>query len=380
MIAWSGGPAPRTMPFRVRRAIDAPRTRGPGALAIVLASILAAAPSALAQSPVPTSSSTSKASPVDPAQALFDAGVEDMEAGRFEKACPAIEASQRMDPRPGTLFTLAECEAQRGRVATAMRYYAEYLNLYRNFVPQKRLEQKERATTSEAQLKSLELLVPRLTLVLGPSASADVVVRRDGEIVPDLSLGTALPVDPGQHVITTEIPGEPPHEQRISLAPGESKTLRLEAGGPSASGASSGVSTASPSSSARASEAAASTRRAMRIGAFTAGAVGLAGIAAGVVTGVLAIRELPTVDTHCPHQNIIDDCDDIGAAAYRRLRALSTASTVSFVVGGVGLGASVVLFLAAPPAPASPAPASTTPPRTSGLRWQSVGLSVGGSF
>ena len=35
-----------------------------------------------------------------PAQTLFDRGVADMESGRFEKACPAIEASQRTGQTP----------------------------------------------------------------------------------------------------------------------------------------------------------------------------------------------------------------------------------------------------------------------------------------
>src|SRR5438046_959901 len=81
-------------------------------------------------------------------QALFDGGVADMEAGRFEKACPAIETSYHLDPRAGTLFALAECEAQRGRTATALRLYTEYLSLYRAFTPRKKVEQRERARTS----------------------------------------------------------------------------------------------------------------------------------------------------------------------------------------------------------------------------------------
>ena len=61
------------------------------------------------------------AGPVDAAKALFDRGVEQLEAGHFNRACPAIEKSYQLDPRPGTLFTLAECEAKRGRLATAVQ-------------------------------------------------------------------------------------------------------------------------------------------------------------------------------------------------------------------------------------------------------------------
>jgi hypothetical protein len=49
------------------------------------------------------------------AGALFDKGVADMQAGHYSSGCPAIEESQELDPHPGTLFTLAECQAKWGR-------------------------------------------------------------------------------------------------------------------------------------------------------------------------------------------------------------------------------------------------------------------------
>jgi hypothetical protein len=57
------------------------------------------------------------------AEALFNRGFADMDAGRYETGCKAIAASQRLDPRAGTLFTLAVCEAQWGKIATAASHY-----------------------------------------------------------------------------------------------------------------------------------------------------------------------------------------------------------------------------------------------------------------
>src|SRR4051812_5323242 len=62
------------------------------------------------------------------AEALFNKGVTEMQAGHFDVACPAISESQRLDPRPGTLFTLAECEAKSGKIATALVHYDDYLH------------------------------------------------------------------------------------------------------------------------------------------------------------------------------------------------------------------------------------------------------------
>src|SRR5262249_43961016 len=149
---------------------------------------------------------------------LFDTGVADMEAGRLEKACPAIEASHRLSPMPGTLFTLAECENKRGRLATAMRYYAEYLVLYKAFSDRKKFEQRERAKISEAQPHKLDLLTPRLTLKLLPHTEKEVIVKTDNDVVAELSMGTAIKVDPGDHVVTTQVPGGPEVEHRVTLA------------------------------------------------------------------------------------------------------------------------------------------------------------------
>src|SRR6185503_14320298 len=67
----------------------------------------------------------SAAAQASSAGALFDQGVAYMEENRFDRACPAIEVSYWLDARPGTLFTLAECEAERGRLAMAVARYDE---------------------------------------------------------------------------------------------------------------------------------------------------------------------------------------------------------------------------------------------------------------
>lgn len=327
--------------------------------------------------PAPTASATAATS-TDPAQALFDGGIADMEAGLFEKACPAIEASQRLDPRPGTLFALAECEAQRGRVATSMRYYAEYLALYRNFSTPKKLEQKDRAKTSEEQLRKLELLVPRLTIVLREGAGPDVIVRRDGEVVAELSLGTALPVDPGEHVVTAQSPGGPEVEQRVSLSPGEAKTVRLAVRrdvGPLVS--------ATVTASALASAGATVTpfsevQRPWRISTWTIGAAGLTGLVVGAVTGILAAQLRPTVDRNCPLQDGVQTCSPLGYAAFERLHALGTASTVALVAGGIGVGVGVALLLATPSMPTSTPTVGS--PGTSAFVGSGVVVHVGKRF
>jgi tetratricopeptide (TPR) repeat protein len=85
------------------------------------------------------------------AEALFDRGVEEMKAGRYEKGCPALAESYRIDPRPGALFTLAECENKRGKIATAVARYEEYLRLVATLAPAQIERQRERIDIANKQ-------------------------------------------------------------------------------------------------------------------------------------------------------------------------------------------------------------------------------------
>src|SRR6185436_17789381 len=66
----------------------------------------------------------------DDAQALFDRGLKDMLAGRYSTGCSLIAESEKLDPRPGTLFTLAECYAKAGKLATALAHYGDFLAMH----------------------------------------------------------------------------------------------------------------------------------------------------------------------------------------------------------------------------------------------------------
>ena len=311
-----------------------------------------------------------RADDVEQARTLFDQGVTDLDAGRMEKACPAIEQSFRLDPRPGTLFTLAECEAQRGRIATAVARYTEFLALHRNFTPKKRNEQQGRADTSTAQIAALAPHVPTLTLRLPEGAPEDTLVKRDGQVVPSLSLGTALAVDPGEHVITTQVPGGPVVDHAVTLQKGEKKelglTIKLQADPPAdpippplTTTLRPPPTTAPPPTGTSPPPAPLPDARAHRIGALSAGALGVTGIVVGAVTGILAIDRKGVVARDCTRTPAGYDCaTSDGVAAGERLKELGAASTAGFAIGLAGLGAAGILLLTMPTSRPAPAAAS----------------------
>src|SRR4051812_47798061 len=161
------------------------------------------------------------------AEALFDRGLAAMKAGNYNAGCPALSQSHRLDPRPGTLFTLAECEAKRGRISTAVVHYNEYLAIHDRLPPEKRRSQGRRAEVARAQVAALGPQVPKLSVALPGEAPAGVTVMRDGVSLIAEMLGVALPMDPGEHVIVVQAPDGARSEQRVTLAPGETRELHL---------------------------------------------------------------------------------------------------------------------------------------------------------
>lgn len=273
----------------------------------------------------------------DDSNALFDAGVLQMEAGRYDEACPSIQHSYELDPRPGVLFTLAECQAKRGWVATAVERFNQYLALYAVLSPAKKKLQTNRPKAARAELAALLPQVPKLTLQLAPGMPLGAIVERDGRFVAAEALGTAIAVDPVDHVIRLSVPGRPTSEIHVKLARGESRSVVLVLPPPA------------PEAAAGAPRGSGTSGR--RVTAFVTGGVGLAGLVLGGAMGGVALARKSVVDAHCNVGGIAEACDHDGKAAADQLGTFALASTLGFIAGGALTVASVVLFATEPAAP-----------------------------
>jgi hypothetical protein len=286
------------------------------------------------------------------AEALFNRGLADMEAGRYETGCPAIAESHRLDPRAGTLFTLAECENRRGRLATAVALYGDFLALVARMPADQRAKQRDRQQTALEQKAALQREVPELALSLPPNAPAGTVVKRDGVTLSGPSLGIGLPVDPGEHTVSTEAPGGPLTEVRIKIGKAEKKqiTLEIKTGAPTAKAPGPEATARGPAAPNPAPDAGPS---AQRVVAFTVGGVGVAGLILGGVMGALTLGEKETITKRCPDKV----CDHQGKIVVDRAQTTGLVSTIGFGVGLAGVATGVVLLLTEPARPKGPAAA-----------------------
>ena len=293
-------------------------------------------------------------------EALFNKGVAEMEAGRYPAACPALAESHRLDPRAGTVFTLAECEMKWGKLASAVAHYSDYVGLVSRMQAADKARHGERVKTAEQQLAKLRPQVPQLSLVLPGAAPKGTVVKRDGVTLSEVSLGSSLPVDPGEHVIVTQVPSGPEHEQKVSIGVGENKRVELEIELPKDSASPQPVGAAPASGHIDTSTAPGpehSPSGAGRTWGYVAGGIGVAGLAVGTVTGLMSMSKKKIVDDNCSGAV----CNEQGVSAADDGKTLGTISTVGFGIGIAGLATGVVLLLTAPKAESK---------ESSGRSWQ----------
>ena len=299
-------------------------------LAAVSCTLALARPAAGQPSPAPSA----------PAEALFQAGVEGMRSGRYSSACPKLAESYRLDPLPGALFTLAECEAGWGKVATSVDHYQRFLSALSTLPPERRNKFEERRHLAVDKIKALGPLAAQLVISVPAGVPAALVIKRDGVLVEPSTYGVGRKLDPGEYVLTAELDGVQVWERRIKLA--QRDEARVEVPWPlhpSASGTPGapvpGSSPASPSSSSSS----------LRAWAYGVGAVGVAGLVTGIVAGSIALGQKGIIDANCP--NLL--CNAEGHSAVGTARTAGTVSTIGFPVGLAGAVAAVVLFVVSRP-------------------------------
>lgn len=280
------------------------------------------------------------------AQAQFDYGLAEMEAGRFVSGCPALAESYRIDPHPGVLFTLAECENKWGRIASALTHYAAYLDLFDHMSAEQKAHQRGRDRVSKEQLDRLRPEVPQLAVSLPATAPPETMVTRDGEPLGAPSLGVALPVDPGDHVVVARTPDGVAHEMRVTLARAERKALVADLSAASVRTPAAGAAAPGPAAAApRPDHPRPAATSPLRTLAWVAAGVGVAGLVLGGVAGAVVLGDKSTIDAGCQPDRT---CNAAGLNAAGQAQTFGVVSDVGFGVGAAGVVTSVVLFVLSP--------------------------------
>lgn len=303
------------------------------------------------------------------AEALFQEGRALLAEGKTAEACAKLEASLAAEKASGTALNLARCYEKLGKPATAWAQFVEARHLASvDGYPDREAEARRR-------IKALEPKLSRLTVVVARPVPG-LIVRRNGEVMAEGSLGTPIPVDPGRHDIEASAPGYLSVSTAVEIdATPTQRAVELPAllPAPDEAGASPAVG---------ADEASNAGPSATLVAGAVLTTLGGAGLVVGAALGGVAMGELSEVEDDaalCPDKI----CTAAGRDQVSGAERLAHGSTVGFVVGGALLVTGVVLLLLAEPEPEGDAEQAEPMARARVIPWvgaHGAGATVGGSF
>jgi hypothetical protein len=244
-----------------------------GLVAFVLALGSSYSPDARAQSKDPAA-----------AEALFREGRSLSDAGDIAGACAKFRESDRLDPAVGTTFNIADCEERLGHVATAWTLFDE--------VAQRLPTSDKRRAVAEKRATALEPRLPKLSLRLLAGAPADATVTRDGVALGTASLGTPLPVDPGEHLVIVSAPGHAAKPFKLIISEHEIRSLEVDAGPVSVT-----APEVRPNVTPLTVPPTEPEHHSKTLG-YVLGGVGVAGFITGAVAGALVLQKKSVVNDH----------------------------------------------------------------------------------
>jgi hypothetical protein len=302
---------------------------------------------ALAGPPVPeppaAPSDDPKATAKAEAAALANEAFTAYEAGKFEAAERGFRAAELKYHAPTFMLYRARCEAKLGKLAQAKQVYRAMVDeKLASYAPA------EFFTAQKSAQQDLDALLPRVPvlriLVHAPPGVTPQVMLDDVEIGAAM-WGQPIDVDPGTHRVVRRMARLSDDGRNVDVqeAGSEVVTFEMDPG-------------ARTVAAVDAPKKVSGTEGPLwpAMAAFGVGAVGL-GIGAG--TGAAALGHMADIKRLCPGGG----CATPDAQSeYTSTRTLGTASTVAFIVGGIGAAAGITLLVLRPfGAPITPSAPST---------------------
>lgn len=262
------------------------------------------------------------------ADALYEEAGKLMKAERWAEACPKLTASLKLDPGIGTTLRLAQCFEKTGRTASAWTSYSDAEAMARR-VGDKRADEAAR------HAKQIEPLLSRLVLDVAPeNRIVGVEIRRDGKVIDPGAWASAMPLDPGAHVLEASAPGRLTWKAIVTIEPKPGKT-------------SVSVPPLAPGPANAPSIGRAPFWSTQRIAGAAIGGGGL--LIGGLLTGIfggLTLKKTSDSAAHCSGSP--PQCDPTGLSLRSDAKSTAKAADVAMAVGGAALIAGVVVFATAP--------------------------------
>jgi len=287
-------------------------------------------------SPTPVHAQSSQPSPADVKKATqhFEKGSEFFEKKKYALALQEFKVSYATVPSPNSHLYMARCLVQLGETREA---YVEFDKVIAEAEARSKTEPKYAPTRDSAKTERDELnskLAFVTVQVKGGDPSAKVKI---GTIeIPASEWGKPVPVMPGAGEVVLEGPG-PAVKQSVNLSPGEKKEVTLDAT-PEPAHTEPHPEPPPPDKTVETPSHGGDPK--LRPYAYVAGGVGVAGLAVFTVAGLMANSTYSDLQNTCKGPCPSDRKDDVSAG-----RTQQTLANIGLVVGVLGVGAGVTLFI-----------------------------------
>ena len=314
--------------------------------------VLGTSLTAMAQDTAPSASDTALA------RTLGSEGVQLADAGNCPAAIEKLERAEKLYHAPTILGRLGECQVAVGKMVagteTLQRVVRESLppRAPKAFVDAQARAQK----VLDASLPKLA----KLKIHVEAPPGVNFTVAQDGEPISNATLDLDRPADPGVHKIEASAPGYQTARAETTLAEGASGSvqLRLEPdpnaapaagappGGPAGPAPSPGAPPApgnAPDYRTSAPGVAAEPSSSSNLPAYLLLGTGVVGVAVGSIFGARVLSKKSSLDEVCKPDK--EHCPTSAQGDIDAMRSAATFSTVGFAVGGVALGAGVIMLL-----------------------------------
>ncbi len=276
-----------------------------------------------------------RAQEADKALSAGHAGLERYQAGDWNEALALFRAADRLAHSPVFTLYMARCERNLGRLLAARVLLLRLAD--ENVSPDAPTAWRRALDDARRDLAELNAKIPSITLRI-EGAAGPARVTLDGRVLGSEEQRDPISLDPGEHVIEVEASGRRRRERVRVVEGGGTLAVVLTLVGPS--------NETGPSPQPAAPKAVSPARERPAEGPpvapWVALGIGALGVAAGSVLGVVAASRTSGFEDRCRGDRCLASDADEGAAAKR----FADASTIAFVIGGVGLGTGVVLLLA----------------------------------
>lgn len=272
--------------------------------------------------------------PPPTAQALFDAAVQSMEAGRYEEACPKLEQSDRLEASGGTALNLGYCYEHLGQFGRAYDAYLLAVAHYEaSRKPDRQRVAREHAAAIRDRVTLVRLAGARLEEVRDVTIDGTARTFRDG----------AITVERGSHTIRFTAGADPTTITFVANTTEVSLVIPDVVAPPPASGP---IAIVLPPPPPPRPDNVGVAPAGKRTAAWIVGGTGLALLGGAIVTGVIALNREAASDAECPNGR----CSVAGVDAHASAQSFAIAADVLVISAVVALGVSTFLFLTSKPA------------------------------